>query len=213
MMIEAVAIVAKRKISELPVVDAAGRPVGLIDVTDVVGLLPAEESAGRRRPRGGGRPLCPMPRPVACFAPDRGRRLMNIEERCQAIELILSDVDGVLTDGKILLDNQGIEAKSFHIRDGLGVRCGRGRAAVWTGLAAEFAERKDAGGRPGIELIRQGIPEKLAAVKQILAELAIKWRQVCYLGDDLPDLPVVRAAGLGVAVADACVELRRRPIT
>ena len=61
----------------------------------------------------------------------------------------------------------------------------------------------------GIELIRQGIPEKLAAVKQILAELGLKWRQVCYLGDDLPDLPVVRAAGLGVAVADACVELRQ----
>ena len=61
----------------------------------------------------------------------------------------------------------------------------------------------------GIELIRQGIPEKLAAVKQILAEFGLKWRQVCYLGDDLPDLPVVRAAGLGVAVADACVELRQ----
>ena len=50
---------------------------------------------------------------------------MNVEERCQPIELILSDVDGVLTDGRIVLDNQGIESKLFHIRDGLGIRFGR----------------------------------------------------------------------------------------
>ena len=57
-------------------------------------------------------------------------------------------------------------------------------------------------------MIRQGIPDKLATTKQILAELGLKRPQVCYLGDDLPDLPVVRAVGLGVAVADACAELR-----
>ena len=60
----------------------------------------------------------------------------------------------------------------------------------------------------GIELIRQGIADKLATAKQILAELGLKRQQVCYLGDDLPDLPVVRAVGLGVAVADGCAELR-----
>ncbi len=135
---------------------------------------------------------------------------MNAQERCQTIELILSDVDGVLTDGRILLDNQGIEAKSFHIRDGLGVRLWQ-RAGCRFGLVSQRSSHsvKIRAADLGIELIRQGIPEKLAAVKQILAELGLKWRQVCYLGDDLPDLPVVRAAGLGVAVADACVELRQ----
>ena len=143
MMIEAVALLAKRKISELPVVDAAGRPLGLIDVTDVVGLLPAEESGGRF---AGAEAAA---RPAACFP---GSRTPPHErpERCQAIELILSDVDGVLTDGRILLDNQGIEAKSFHIRDGLGIRLWQ-RAGCRFGLvsAAQFAQREDAGGGSG----------------------------------------------------------------
>ncbi len=135
---------------------------------------------------------------------------MNLEERCQAIELILTDVDGVLTDGRIVLDNQGIEAKVFFIRDGLGIRLWQ-RAGYRFGLISQRSSHsvKMRAADLGIELIRQGIPEKLAAVKQILAELGLKWRQVCYLGDDLPDLPVVRAAGLGVAVDDACVELRQ----
>jgi YrbI family 3-deoxy-D-manno-octulosonate 8-phosphate phosphatase len=61
----------------------------------------------------------------------------------------------------------------------------------------------------GIEILRQGIPDKVAALKQILRELGLGPSQVCYLGDDLPDLPVVRIVGLGVAVADACAELRQ----
>ena len=61
----------------------------------------------------------------------------------------------------------------------------------------------------GIEIIRQGIDNKLSAMRQILAELRLTPSQVCYIGDDLPDLPAVRAAGVGVAVADACAELRQ----
>jgi len=60
----------------------------------------------------------------------------------------------------------------------------------------------------GIDIIRQGIPDKLMSVRQIMTELALVASQVCYLGDDLPDLPVVRTVGLGVAVADGCAELR-----
>jgi len=61
----------------------------------------------------------------------------------------------------------------------------------------------------GIEIVRQGTGDKLAALEQIREELGLKPEQICYLGDDLPDLPAVRAVGLGVAVADACDELRR----
>ena len=61
----------------------------------------------------------------------------------------------------------------------------------------------------GIEILRQGIDDKLAAMRGILKELRLAPAQVCYIGDDLPDLPVVRAVGLGVAVADACAELRQ----
>jgi len=60
----------------------------------------------------------------------------------------------------------------------------------------------------GIEIIRQGVPDKLTALKQILAELKLDRNRVCYVGDDLPDLPVLRTVGLGVAVADAATELR-----
>jgi YrbI family 3-deoxy-D-manno-octulosonate 8-phosphate phosphatase len=135
---------------------------------------------------------------------------MNLDQRCQAIELILSDVDGVLTDGRVILDNQGIEAKQFHIRDGLGIRLWQ-RAGNRFGVVSQRSSNslKIRAAELGIEIVRQGIPDKLTACKQILAELDLKPQQVCYLGDDLPDLPVVRAAGLGVAVADACAELRQ----
>jgi len=61
----------------------------------------------------------------------------------------------------------------------------------------------------GIDIIRQGIDDKLTAMRGVLGELQLAPAQVCYIGDDLPDLPAVRAAGLGVAVADACAELRQ----
>ena len=199
MMVDAVALLAERKISELPVVDAEGRPVGLIDVTDVVGLLPPEDRAAADRRAG-------LPR---LSSPRGAPGVMNLEPRCQAIELILSDVDGVLTDGKIVLDNQGIEAKMFHIRDGLGIRLWQ-RAGCRFGVISQRGSHslKIRAAELGIELIRQGITDKLTTCKQILADLKLKPQQVCYLGDDLPDLPVVRAVGLGVAMADACAELR-----
>jgi YrbI family 3-deoxy-D-manno-octulosonate 8-phosphate phosphatase len=135
---------------------------------------------------------------------------MNLEARCQPIELILSDVDGVITDGKIALDNQGIEAKTYHIRDGLGIRLWQ-RAGYRFGVISQRSSHslKIRAAELGIELIRQGISDKLATAKQILDELGLKRQQVCYLGDDLPDLPVIRAVGLGVAVADGCMEVRQ----
>jgi 3-deoxy-D-manno-octulosonate 8-phosphate phosphatase (KDO 8-P phosphatase) len=135
---------------------------------------------------------------------------MNVNDRCQPIKLMLSDVDGVLTDGKIVLDNQGIESKSFHIRDGMGIRLWQ-KAGYTFGLITQRSSHslKMRAAELGIELIRQGIPDKLATLEQILKELRLSREQVCYLGDDLPDLPVVRRVGLGVAVADACAELRK----
>ena len=135
---------------------------------------------------------------------------MDLEARCQQIELMLSDVDGVLTDGRIMLDNQGIETKSFHVRDGLGIKLWQ-KAGYRFGVLTQRSSHslKMRAAELGIELIRQGVPDKLNSLKQILAELGLRRQQVCYLGDDLPDLPVVRSVGLGIAVADACVELRQ----
>jgi 3-deoxy-D-manno-octulosonate 8-phosphate phosphatase (KDO 8-P phosphatase) len=134
---------------------------------------------------------------------------MTLEDRCRPIELVLSDVDGVLTDGTVVLDNQGIESKRFHFRDGLGISLWQ-KAGYRFGLITQRSSHslKMRAAELGIELIRQGIPDKQTTLKQILAELHLSPEQVCYLGDNLPDLPVVRMVGLGVAVADACDELR-----
>jgi len=135
---------------------------------------------------------------------------MNVEERCQPIELILTDVDGVLTDGRVVLDNQGIESKHFYVRDGLAVKLWQ-KAGYRFGILTQRSSQgvKIRAAELGIEILRQGIPDKLTTFRQVLAELKLSASQACYLGDDLPDLPVVRAAGLGVAVADACAELRQ----
>jgi 3-deoxy-D-manno-octulosonate 8-phosphate phosphatase (KDO 8-P phosphatase) len=134
----------------------------------------------------------------------------TLEQRCQAIRLILSDVDGVLTDGGIILDDRGVETKRFHARDGMGIRLWQ-KAGYQFGLITLRSSQviKLRVAELGIELVRQGIEDKLLALRQLAKELRLDPAQVCYLGDDLPDLAPVRAAGLGVAVADACEELRQ----
>ena len=135
---------------------------------------------------------------------------MNLDQRCRTIRLILSDVDGVLTDGGIVYDNQGIETKRFHVRDGMGIRLWQ-KAGYRFGLITHRSSHivKMRAAELGIEIIRQGIDDKLTAMRSVLGELHLAPAQACYIGDDLPDLPAVRAAGLGVAVADACAELRQ----
>lgn len=134
---------------------------------------------------------------------------MNLARNCQSIELIVSDVDGVLTDGLIVYDNEGIEIKRFHIRDGLGIKLWQragGKFALITARNSHIVNLRAS--ELGIEVVRQGMDDKAAAIADVLGQLGLAAEQACYIGDDLPDLPAVRLAGLGVAVADACAELR-----
>lgn len=134
---------------------------------------------------------------------------MSLEQRCRPIRLILSDVDGVLTDGGIVFNNQGIEVKRFHVRDGMGIRLWQKagcRFGIITHRSSNIVKMRMA--ELGIEIVRQGVENKLKALQDLLSELRLTPSQACYIGDDLPDLPTVRAVGLGVAVADACAELR-----
>jgi 3-deoxy-D-manno-octulosonate 8-phosphate phosphatase (KDO 8-P phosphatase) len=135
---------------------------------------------------------------------------MNLDERCRRVELMLSDVDGVLTDGGVVLDSQGVETKRFHIRDGMGIRLWQqaGHPFGLITLRNSPVVRLRAA-ELGIEIIQQGIGNKLAAVQHILQQQRLSPEQACFIGDDLPDLPAMRAVGLGVAVADACGELRQ----
>lgn len=133
---------------------------------------------------------------------------MNVRQ-CEPLELIVSDVDGVLTEGSIIFDNEGIELKRFHIRDGLGIKLWRragGKFALVTGRNSHIVNLRAT--ELGIDIVRQGTEQKLAALKEILAQLRLQPEQVCYIGDDLPDLAAVKFAGFGVAVADGCAEVR-----
>ncbi len=135
---------------------------------------------------------------------------MTLQQRAAEIELMLSDVDGVLTDGSVVFDNQGIETKKFHIADGLGINLWRRagyRFGMITGRSSHIVRIRAA--ELGVELVRQGVEDKLTVVQQIVGELGLRMNQVCFIGDDLPDLAVVQQAGFGMAVADACDELRR----
>ncbi len=133
-----------------------------------------------------------------------------LRRRCQEIRLILSDVDGVLTDGGIIIDNQGVEVKRFHVRDGMGIKLWQkagGKFGLVTQRSSQIVKLRSA--ELGLEIVRQGVASKWDAVRSILREENLLTEQLCFIGDDLPDWASIGQAGLGVAVADACEELRQ----
>jgi 3-deoxy-D-manno-octulosonate 8-phosphate phosphatase (KDO 8-P phosphatase) len=134
----------------------------------------------------------------------------SFEERCRAVELLLLDVDGVLTDGRIIYTDGGAELKEFHVRDGSGLRLwlleGR-KAAVLSGRSSPAVERRLR--ELGVDLVFQGASDKLFVFREVLRTTGVAPERVCFVGDDLPDVPVLRHCGLAVAVADACAEARR----
>ena len=132
----------------------------------------------------------------------------DLHERLARVQLLLLDVDGVLTDGGVTWTNDGIEQKTFSIRDGLGIRLWQqsgGRTGIVTGRSSHIVQLRSE--ELGIGIVRQGIDDKLSAATAIVTECGLSWEQTAFIGDDLPDLPVVLRCGVGVAVADACPEL------
>ena len=134
---------------------------------------------------------------------------MKLDQRIQPIRLIISDVDGVLTDGGISFDNQGIESKKFHVRDGMGIKLWQQTGhhfAILTARSSHIVKvRAD---ELKIPIVRQGFEDKLPLAQQIIQELNLTAENVCYIGDDLTDLRVMNIVGLAVAVADAAPEVR-----
>jgi 3-deoxy-D-manno-octulosonate 8-phosphate phosphatase (KDO 8-P phosphatase) len=134
---------------------------------------------------------------------------MKLAQRCAEIRLLLTDVDGVLTDGGVILDNAGVESKCFNIRDGLGIRLWQeagGMAGIVTGRSSQVVELRAS--ELEMEVVRQAVKEKLPEVEAIATTLGLRAEQIAYVGDDLPDVPTIRYAGLGIAVADAPEEVR-----
>lgn len=134
---------------------------------------------------------------------------MTVEARAKAISILISDVDGVLTDGRLEFDDQGGEHKQYHIRDGLGIKLWQQaghRFGIVTGRNSSTVARRAA--ELGVSIVRQGAEDKLAAMKELVTDLNVPPREIAYIGDDLPDLPAIRYVGLGVAVADATPDVR-----
>ena len=135
---------------------------------------------------------------------------MTLANICSKIELILSDVDGVMTDGGIYVEDSGEQIIKFHIRDGMGVRLWREagkRFGIVTGRKLESVKKRAAD--LWMDIVRLGVDDKLPEVDRLAAEFEITRDQVCFIGDDLLDLATIRAVGLGVAVADAAEDVRK----
>lgn len=134
---------------------------------------------------------------------------MTVHERASRIRLLLFDVDGVLTDGVVIMHADGTESKGFHIRDGAALVWAQ-RSGVPVGLLSSRASgaTTQRAAQLAIRLVMQGVPNKLAAYEQILQDATLEDEAVAYMGDDLVDLPVLGRAGLSAAPADAVPEVR-----
>ena len=134
----------------------------------------------------------------------------DVLKAAAAVELLVLDVDGVMTDGRLFYDADGREAKVFNVRDGFGIKALQAagvRVAVISGRASQPVSVRMA--ELGIEHVILGRDDKLAALEELIAELGLpSLAPVAYVGDDLPDLPAIAATGLGLTVADGRAELR-----
>ena len=136
---------------------------------------------------------------------------MTVAERVKRVRLFLFDVDGVLTDGTVVMHSDGSESKGFHIRDGA--------AIVWAqhaGIPVGILSARSSGATThraaqlGIRILAQGVASKVAAYEQILVDAEVEDADVAYMGDDLLDLPVLERVGFAAAPADAAPDVRER---
>lgn len=129
-------------------------------------------------------------------------------ELASPIRLIVADVDGVFTDGGLWIDAAGREFKRFDVQDGLGVRLWIEAGFEWlavTGRGGTAVRHRL--GELGVRWIVSGVADKEAAVESMLPRLGVRWSEIAVIGDDLPELPLFRRAGLGVAVANAATDV------
>ena len=119
------------------------------------------------------------------------------------IKLLLLDVDGVLTDGRLYYGNSGEEMKAFNIQDGLGIKLlqqGGVRVGIITGRVSALLQRR--ADELGIDPVVQGREDKLTALNELLETMDINMDEIAFMGDDLPDLAVIRRVGLGITPAN-----------
>ncbi len=129
--------------------------------------------------------------------------------RARQIRLLVSDVDGVLTDGRMILSERGDELKAFHTRDGVAVALAKRaglRTAFVTGETSPLAKTR--GDKLGVDAVVLGARRKGETLDELCAQFGLTTGAVAYVGDDLLDVPALQRAGLAIAVADAAPEVR-----
>jgi 3-deoxy-D-manno-octulosonate 8-phosphate phosphatase (KDO 8-P phosphatase) len=138
-------------------------------------------------------------------------RIVSIHARASRIKLVLLDVDGVLTDGKVLIHADGSESRRFDIKDGLAIVWAQ-RAGVTVGFlsARSSPATLHRAAQLGVTLVHQGVASKLDTFEQIVGDLCEDDAEVAYMGDDIVDIPVLLRAGLAAAPADASADVRSR---
>lgn len=133
----------------------------------------------------------------------------QIEAIAKNIKLLILDVDGVLTDGSIILDNEGNEFKAFHVRDGHGIKMLKKAGiniAIITGRHSKVVERR--AHELGITEVYQRCHIKSVAYEHLIEKMEITDKEVAYIGDDIVDIPILKRVALSVAVADATAEAK-----
>jgi 3-deoxy-D-manno-octulosonate 8-phosphate phosphatase (KDO 8-P phosphatase) len=138
-------------------------------------------------------------------------QMQAIVEKAKKLKLLILDVDGVLTDGKLFFDNQGNEYKSFHARDGHGIKLLRQtgvEVAVISGRKSNSVALRMK--NLGIEYVYQGHENKQAAFDELIEKTGITPEQAAHVGDDLLDLPLMIRVGLAIAVNDANFAVKQR---
>jgi 3-deoxy-D-manno-octulosonate 8-phosphate phosphatase (KDO 8-P phosphatase) len=136
-----------------------------------------------------------------------------IDQKAKKIKMLILDVDGVMTDGRIVMNDLGQEIKFFNVKDGHGIRLllkAGIDVAIITGRESEAVRLRAAD--LGIQIVYQGVKDKESVCKNIMNEKGLVKEQVCCIGDDLPDIPMLGCAGLPVAVADGTYETRKSAI-
>jgi len=132
-------------------------------------------------------------------------------EKLKKIQLILLDVDGVLTDGSIIYNDDGRETKIFNARDGFGIRLVMQAGitvGIVTGRSSEALRHRCE--NLGIQYLFDGVQDKAAMLDKIVTQTGVEAEHAAFMGDDLPDLPLMKRTGLSIAVADAHELVRQK---
>ena len=133
---------------------------------------------------------------------------IEIIERAKKIKLLLMDCDGVLTDGRLYFTQQGEEIKVFHVRDGQGLvmwhQAGF-HSGIISGRNSKIVEKR--ANELGVLYVRIGSQDKLKDLTEILEKAKVSLEEIAYIGDDIPDIELMKTVGLGIATADAAAEV------